>query len=66
MYDIYLQTIKILGYPQDFDANDDLWDCDIDELAGVIAQTDSEANQQGFFAECAAINEVIESLGYEI
>ena len=66
MYDIYLEIIKILGYPQVFDATDDLWDCDIDELAGVIAQTDSEANQQGFFAECAAINEVIESLGYEI
>ena len=66
MYDIYLQTIKILGYPQDFDATDDLWDCDIDGLAGVIAQTDSETDQQGFFAECADINQVIESLGYEI
>ena len=66
MFDIYLQTIKKLDYPQDFDATDDLWDCGIDELAGVIAQTDSEADQQGFFAECDAINRAIESLGYEI
>ena len=66
MYEIYLKIIKILGYPQYFEAKDSLWDCGIDELSGIIAQTDSEADRQGFFAECDRIDSVIESLGYEI
>ena len=66
MFDIYLQTIKILGYPQHFEATDELLDCGIDELSGIIAQTDSEADLQGFFAECDDIDSVIESLGFEI
>ena len=66
MYEIYLKIIKILDYPQDFEATDNLWDCDIDELSGIIAQTDPEADPQGFFAECDRIDLVIESLGYEI
>ena len=66
MYDIYLKIIKILGYPQHFEAKDELWDCGIDELSGIIAETDSETNLKGFFAECDDIDSVIESLGYEI
>ena len=66
MFDIYMKTIKILGYSQHFDATDEVWDCGIDELSGIIAQTDSEVNPKGFFAECDEIDSVIESLGYEI
>ena len=52
MFAIYLQTIQTLGYPQELTATDDLWDCGIDELAGFIAQTDSESDMLGFFAKC--------------
>jgi hypothetical protein len=66
MFDIYLQTIQTLGYPQDFDSTDDLWDSSIDELSALIAQTDSEKDPLGFFAECDRINETLESLGFQI
>lgn len=65
MFDIYVKTIKILGYPQEFDCND-LRNYSINELSGIIAQTDSEADPKGFFAECDRIDSVIESLGIEI
>ena len=65
MYNIYLKTIKILDYPQEFN-QDDLRNYSIDELSGIIAETDSEADPKGFFAECDRIDSVIESLGYEI
>ena len=66
MFSLYSQVIALLDYPQEFDLTDDLWDCGIDEIAPTIAQTDSELNPQGFFAECDRIDRVIESLGYEI
>ncbi|WP_019503375.1 hypothetical protein [Pleurocapsa sp. PCC 7319] len=66
MFSIYSQVVALLGYPQEFDANDNLWSCGIDELAGLIAITDSELNTLSFFQECDRINEAIESLGYEI
>ncbi len=65
MYEIYLQTIKKMKYPQQFN-QDDLRNYSIDELSGIIAQTDSEVNPKGFFAESDEIDSVIESLGYEI
>ena len=66
MFSIYSQVVALLGYPLDFSLCDPLWDCGLDGLAGVIAQTDSELNTTGFLAECSHINQVIESLGYEI
>ena len=66
MFSIYSQVVTLIGYPQDFSFCDPLWDCGIDELAGVIAQTDSELHTAEFLAECDSINRVIESLGYEI
>ena len=66
MFAIYQKVITILNYPQEFDATSDLWDCEIDELAGFIAQADSIAEPVKFFAECDLIDEVLESLGYEI
>lgn len=66
MFDLYLQVITILGYPQDFDATDDLWDCGIDELAGFITQTDSVTELVRFFDECDHIERVLKSLDYEI
>ena len=65
MFAIYLQVVSILGYPQYFDATDDLWDCEIDELAGLIAQTDSITEPVKFFTECDRIDKVLQSLGYE-
>ena len=49
MFSLYSQITALLGYPQEFDATDDLWDCGIDEIAPTIAQTNSELNPQGFF-----------------
>ena len=66
MFAVYAQAVQRLNYPQYFDSTDDLWDCGIDELPGLIAQTDSEVDVNGFFTECDRISQVIESLGYEI
>ena len=66
MFSIYSQVVTLLGYHQDFSITDPLWDCGIDELAGVIAQTDSDLYISKFLAECDCINQAIESLGYEI
>ena len=52
LFSIYSQVIFHLDYPQEFAATDDLWDCGIDELSGLIAQTDSELQPRKFFAEC--------------
>ena len=66
MFSIYVKVVTLLGYPQDFSIADPLWDCGIDELAGVIAQTDSDLYTSEFLAECDCINQAIKSLGYEI
>lgn len=66
MFSLYTQIIGLLGYPQHFEQVSDFCNCCIDELAGFIAQTDSELNKNDFFNECDRINETITSLGYEV
>lgn len=67
MFDIYVQTVQLLGYPQEFSATDDLWDCEIDELPAIIAiavvDPDNEAE---LFAQCDRVSDAMRSLGYEI
>ena len=50
MFSLYSQVIALIGYPLDFSLTDPLWDCGLDELAGVIAQTDSELHTDEFLA----------------
>jgi len=67
LFTVYQQATNALGYPQELQPNDSIWVyASIDELSGLIALTDSEANMPAFFAECDRIEQTIKSLGYEL
>ncbi|NES92063.1 hypothetical protein [Okeania sp. SIO2B9] len=66
MYDLYLQLISKLDYPQEFQKQDDIWNgLEIDMLSAIVAQTDI-SNTKKFMAECSEIEKAIAELGYEI
>ena len=67
LFSLYQQITEVLDYPQSFTVDDSLWKkVSIDELSGLIAQTDSETDMIGFFEECDHIEQAMESLGIEI
>lgn len=59
MYEIYSETIKVLGYSQEFDAKD-FQNLELDELSGFIAQGISEISSQEFSQKC---DRIIVSIG---
>ena len=67
LFSLYQQITEVLDYPQSFTVDDSLWKkVSIDELSGLIAQTDSETDMLGFLEECDRIEQAMESLGIEI
>lgn len=65
MFSIYTKVITALGYDTVYSV-EDFDNVSIDELSGMIATTDSEADVYGFLTECDIIDDTIRELGYTI